>query len=68
MSTTTLRKWSLCDNGLVLCPGFSLNVERVDVAESDTGVVKTAVTTVNPDFAFVVAGTSVGSRWGSLDN
>jgi hypothetical protein len=51
----------------VLLPSLSLNVERVDVAESNASVVQTTVTAVDPELALPQAGTGVGTRWRSSD-
>lgn len=66
VSTTALGERCLGNNGLVLGPGLSLDIERVDIAEGNTGVVKTAVTAVDPELAVVMASTSISSRWGSI--
>jgi len=68
VSTTTLRKGGLGDSGFVLGPSFCFDVERVDITESNAGVVKTTVTAINPELAVVVASTSVGSWWRCLNS
>jgi hypothetical protein len=45
--------WGLGNDWLVLGPNFSVDVEGVDVAECNTSVVKTTVTSVDEDLVFV---------------
>jgi hypothetical protein len=67
VASTALGKGSLGDDGLVLLPDLSLNVEGVDVRVGNASVVKTTVATVDPELALVVAAAGVGTGRGSTD-
>jgi len=62
VTSTAWWERRLRNDGLVLGPDLSLNVEGVDVAERDTGVVKTTVTTIDVELSVVEGDTSV-SAW-----
>jgi len=62
VTTTTGWERGLGNDWLVLGPDLSLDVEGVDVAERDTGVVKTTVTSVDVELSVVQGATSV-SAW-----
>jgi hypothetical protein len=64
VTATAFGHGGLSGNRLMLFPGLSLNVERVDVAEGNTSVVQTSV---DPELALPHAGTGVGTRWGSAN-
>lgn len=53
MTTSAFGMWGLGDYWLVLSPNFSVDVEGVDIAECNTGVVETTMTSVNEDLVFV---------------
>lgn len=68
VTTTTFWHWGLGWDGLVSLPSLGLNVEGVDIAEGDSSVVKTTVTTIDPELALVMADTSVGTGWWGTDS
>jgi hypothetical protein len=64
VTTAAFGKWGLGYNWVVFRPGLSLNIERINVAVGDSLVVETTVSSVDVDFAVIVAcsGVSSGGR------
>jgi hypothetical protein len=68
VTTTTFWKRRLSHNWFMFGPSLGLEVEGVNVAESDAGVVQTAMATIDVYFAIIVAGCSVCSRCWCTDS
>lgn len=67
MTATTLGVGGLSNNGLMFGPGLSLNIEGVNITESNASIVKTTMTTINVESTIVVASTGVSSGCGCVD-
>ena len=66
MTSTTFWLRCLSNYRLELCPCFCLNIKRVDIIESDSWIVETAMTSINVDLTLVMASASISTRWWSF--